>query len=146
MYVKHGSLGGLYIYYDGSRPDMVEYSGTLYRYVHSLQGDILGMQNSAGEFVVEYRYDARGRQTAKSGSPASTLNPFRYRGYVYDEETGLHYLRLRYYTPPNWGRFISPDSVLGRVGRLLQHYIVQIIVLVILILQVSCMLQWSRIL
>ena len=31
------------------------------------------------------------------------LNPFRYRGYVWDEETGLYSLRSRYYDPA-WGR------------------------------------------
>ena len=102
---------------------MVTYNGATYRYVHSLQGDILGLQNGTGSFVVEYRYDAWGRQVGKTGSLAATLgtlNPFRYRGYVYDEETGLYYLRSRYYNP-NWCRFISSDSVLGRVGSLLQH-------------------------
>ena len=45
---------------------------------------------------------------------ASTLgrdNPFRYRGYYYDTETGFYYLNARYYNP-EWGRFISADSVL----------------------------------
>jgi len=51
-----------------------------------------------------------------------TLNPFRYRGYVYDEETGLYYLRSRYYNPV-WGRFINADSVLGQTGQLLGHNI-----------------------
>ena len=102
---------------------MVLYNGATYRYVYSLQGDILGLQNGTGAFVVEYRYDAWGRQTSKTGSLAASLgalNPFRYRGYVYDEETGLYYLRSRYYNP-DWGRFISSDSILGRVGGLLQH-------------------------
>ena len=38
------------------------------------------------------------------------LNPFRYRGYYYDAETGLYYLNSRYYDP-SIGRFISPDSI-----------------------------------
>jgi len=37
------------------------------------------------------------------------LNPLRYRGYVYDQETGLYYLQSRYYNP-EWGRFINADS------------------------------------
>ena len=37
-------------------------------------------------------------------------NPIRYRGYEYDEESGLYYLRSRYYTPDT-GRFISADGV-----------------------------------
>ncbi|MDD2649455.1 MAG: hypothetical protein PHI27_12290 [Eubacteriales bacterium] len=36
------------------------------------------------------------------------INPFRYRGYVYDEETGLYYLRSRYYNP-EWNRFVNAD-------------------------------------
>ena len=39
-----------------------------------------------------------------------TLNPFRYRGYVYDEETGLYYLRSRCYNP-EWSRFVNADVV-----------------------------------
>ena len=38
------------------------------------------------------------------------LNPIRYRGYYYDTETGLYYLKTRYYDS-SVGRFISPDSV-----------------------------------
>ena len=47
-------------------------------------------------------------------------NPFRYRGYVYDQETGLYYLQTRYYDP-ELGRFISADdlSCLGAGGELL---------------------------
>ena len=37
------------------------------------------------------------------------MQPFRYRGYVYDEETGLYYLRSRYYNP-GWGRFVNADT------------------------------------
>ena len=47
-----------------------------------------------------------------SGSMSATLgavNPLRYRGYVYDSETGLYYLSSRYYNPV-WGRFINADS------------------------------------
>ena len=38
----------------------------------------------------------------------TNTNPFRYRGYYYDNETGLYYLNARYYDP-SMGRFISPD-------------------------------------
>ena len=41
---------------------------------------------------------------------AGALNPFRYRGYTYDEETGLYYLRSRYYNP-KLSRFINADDV-----------------------------------
>ena len=39
----------------------------------------------------------------------STLNPFRYRGYYYDTETGLYYLQSWYYNPAT-GRFINADG------------------------------------
>ena len=50
-------------------------------------------------------------------STLGTVQPFRYRGYVYDEETGLYYLRSRYYNPL-WDRFISADILLGGLDEL----------------------------
>ena len=38
------------------------------------------------------------------------VNPFRYRGYYYDEETNLYYLQSRYYDPTVC-RFINADDV-----------------------------------
>ena len=58
----------------------------------NLQGDIVAILDSTGTAVVNYVYDAWGRPISKTGSMAGTLGtvqPFRYRGYVYDEETGL---------------------------------------------------------
>ena len=48
------------------------------------------------------------------------FNLFRYRGYVYDEETGLYYLRNRYYNPEQ-GQFVNSDCTSGIVGRLISH-------------------------
>lgn len=74
--------------------------------------------DNTGAAVVTYNYDPWGALLAIGGSKADTLgklNPFRYRGYVYDDETGLYYLRSRYYKP-EWCRFINADTVLGKVG------------------------------
>ncbi|WP_346876521.1 RHS repeat-associated core domain-containing protein [Clostridium sp. UBA5712] len=49
-------------------------------------------------------------------------NPYRYRGYRYDTETGYYYLQLRYYNP-EWGRFLNADTIGGNVGALLSHNI-----------------------
>lgn len=38
------------------------------------------------------------------------LNPFRYRGYYFDCETGLYYLNSRYYDP-EISRFINADDI-----------------------------------
>ena len=42
-----------------------------------------------------------------------SVQPFRYRGYVFDEETGLYYLRSRYYNP-GWGRFVNADALIDQ--------------------------------
>ncbi len=42
-------------------------------------------------------------------STLGTLNPLRYRSYVYDTETGYYYLQSRYYDP-EIGRFINADA------------------------------------
>ncbi|MDE6442737.1 MAG: RHS repeat-associated core domain-containing protein [Clostridia bacterium] len=78
-------------------------------FLYSLKISIL---DSAGAIVVEYIYDAWGNHKV-SGRKASTigsLNPFRYRSYFYDTETGLYYLQTRYYDPAV-GRFLNMDSV-----------------------------------
>ena len=62
--------------------------------------------------VVEYTYSPWGEILSTTGDEADTIgviNPFRYRGYYYDEETGLYYLNARYYDPET-GRFISADT------------------------------------
>ena len=104
----------LHFFYDAqNRPAVVVYNGTAYAYVKSLQGDIVALLNGAGNVVVSYVYDAWGTPIGKSGSMAETLGsvqPFRYRGYVFDEETGLYYLRSRYYNPW-WGRFVNADCI-----------------------------------
>ena len=46
--------------------------------------------------------------------------PFRYRGYVYDEETGFYYLQSRYYNP-ELGRFISADVYLSTGQGVIGH-------------------------
>ncbi len=88
-----------------------------------MQGETVGLIDSTGSLVVEYNYDAWGRIIGRTGSLVGTLgwlNPFRYRGYVYDEETRMYYLKSRYYNP-EWGRFINADALLGKRGALLGH-------------------------
>ena len=90
------------------------YNGTAYAYVKSLQGDIVAILDENGNTVVSYGYDAWGVPLWCTGELAETLGkvqPFRYRGYVFDEETGLYYLRSRYYGS-EWCRFINSDSIL----------------------------------
>ena len=115
--VVHMTRGNdeLHFFYDAqNRPAVVVYNGTAYAYVKNLQGDIIAILDSAGSAVVRYTYDAWGMPTGTTGTMANTLgeiNPFRYRGYVYDEETGLYYLRSRYCNP-DWCRFVNCDAIL----------------------------------
>ena len=49
-------------------------------------------------------------QSGLNNKAIALLNPFRYRSYYYDEETGLYYLNSRYYDP-EIGRFINADDI-----------------------------------
>ncbi len=90
----------LHFFYDAANsPAIVEWNNgtttTRYAYVKNLQGDIVGIVNSTGTEVVKYTYDAWGKPLSTTGTMAGALgvlNPFRYRGYVYDEELGYYYL------------------------------------------------------
>lgn len=101
----------LFFYYDNSGEVMsVSCNGTMYFYIKDLQGDITEIVDKDGKAVAEYAYDAWGNMlTENNGTLAvGKLNPFRYRSYVYDEETGLYYLQSRYYDPLT-GRFLNAD-------------------------------------
>ena len=71
-----------------------------------------------GNVVVQYVYDAWGNHVVYNSAGAQNsdatfignVNPFRYRGYYYDVETGLYYLQTRYYDPVVC-RFVSRDSI-----------------------------------
>ena len=50
-----------------------------------------------------------GNCTISGDTAVAQANPIRYRGYYYDDDTGLYYCNARYYSP-KWRRFISPDD------------------------------------
>ena len=104
--------------YDASGLASITYNGTLYYVQKNFQGDIVALVDQSGNVVAKYVYDAWGvckvydanGTENTSNSFIGNINPFRYRGYYYDAETGLYYLQTRYYEPQA-GRFLSPDSV-----------------------------------
>ena len=124
--VTHMTVGSdkLHFFYDAqNRPAKVSFNGVIYTYIHNLQGDIIGLLDSNGALVVEYKYDAWGKLLSTIGTKATTLgklNSFRYRGYVYDEESGLYHLQNRYYNPV-MKRFINADTLLGMNLRIGEH-------------------------
>ena len=104
------------------------YNGVEYLYKKNAQNDIIGICDINGEQIVKYYYDAYGnfkifvknnanfldieKENGYNASYAelAKVNPFRYRSYYYDNETGLYYLNSRYYDP-QIGRFINADDV-----------------------------------
>ena len=78
--------------------------------------------------MVSYTYDPWGAPMSTDGTMAATLgaaNPLRYRGYVYDSETGLYYLSSRYYNPV-WGRFINADNLIVDCGANTQNLLIRL--------------------
>lgn len=90
-----------------------------YYYLYNGQGDVTEIVDSNGNTVAQYTYNAWGRLlsvkngignavSASSTTHIANLNPFRYRGYYYDNESGFYYLNSRYYDAKT-GRFINAD-------------------------------------
>ena len=106
----------LYFTYGALGPTTVTWNGTTYYYALNAQGDVIGIFDDGGNGVVLYNWDnAWGYHPQPEGPMADTLgtlNPLRYRSYVYDEETGLYYLQSRYYNP-EIGRFINADALVS---------------------------------
>ena len=101
FYDNEGVCG--FRYYDGS-------SWAEYVYIKNAKGDVMTILSDSGSEVANYSYDAWGACIPDSAqSEIGRINPFRYRGYYYDEETNLYYLLTRYYDP-TIGQFISPDG------------------------------------
>ena len=101
-----------FLYDEKGTPFAFEYQEKMYFYQTNLQGDIIGIVDSKGSQVVVYRYDAWGEvlvSSDASGFGLSQINPLRYRGYYYDQETGLYYLQTRYYDP-KVRRFLNADD------------------------------------
>jgi len=87
-------------------------NGKSYWYRKNVQGDVTHIFDEGGELVARYEYDAWGKHRVENYTceEIGEMNPFRYRGYYYDVETGLYYLNTRYYDP-EVGRFINMDRI-----------------------------------
>ena len=108
IYDSEGNRIGItrrYIY-NGSYTDVSFY------YIYNQQGDVIALAKASnGQIVARYDYDAWGNcsVTKAAGFEIGDINPFRYRGYYYDTDTGLYYLNSRYYDAET-GRFINVDA------------------------------------
>lgn len=84
----------------------------MYFYVRDALESILGIIDKIGNLVVQYAYNARGKIQSITGTLATTVgehNPFRYKGYHFDSDTGMYYCHTRYYVP-EWCRWLNGDS------------------------------------
>ena len=106
-----GVITKAYTYDENRHPLTMTYNGSTYYYLTNYRGDVLALTDANGAVVAEYTYDAWGNILTSKGTMAS-INPYRYAGYRYDEETKLYYLMARYYNPDT-GVFLSLDPVRG---------------------------------
>ena len=123
--LQYETLGGssaLWYFYDADgNPSGIRYkdnSGTVndYYFVCNWRGDVIQIYNASGTLVGSYTYDAWGRVTENATSAdtenITETNPIRYRGYYYDTETRLYYLKSRYYDPAV-KRFLNVDGLVS---------------------------------
>ena len=93
LYDEYGSpIGFLHRY-----KNMAEDTYKTYFYEKNMFGDILAIYDQNGVKQVSYTYDAFGKstRTIHVANTRAMYNSFRYRGYYYDNETGLYYLNRR---------------------------------------------------
>ena len=117
LYDSNGAPIGMQYRFAGT-----SYTWETYWFAKNSQGDIVAIYSNDGTKILSYTYDAWGNHEVEyhvSSNNVVHYNPFRYRGYYFDEDLGMYYLQSRYYDPAI-GRFISPDSVdyLGADGDL----------------------------
>ena len=100
-----------YTWDDQGNPVTMVSGGKTYYYHLNGHGDVTALTDENGNIVAQYLYDAWGNIISSTGA-MKDLNPYRYAGYRYDQETELYYLMSRYYNA-EIGRFISRDSFYG---------------------------------
>ena len=124
QYEKFGTTE-LWFFYDADgNPSGVRYKNgsttTDYYFVCNWRGDVIRIYDGAGTVVANYNYDAWGNVISVTDANGAAItdsthianvNPLRYRGYYYDFESGLYYLRSRYYDP-EIGRLINADNMI----------------------------------
>ena len=126
-----GDILLIYLYDESGSPIGMQYRKSSYAanvfdtfyFEKNLQGDIIAIYTESGRKILEYTYDAWGNHSVTwtyltMETMQAGVNPFRYRGYYYDTDTGLYYLQSRYYNPTT-GRFINADGYVNANGDLI---------------------------
>ena len=89
----------------GHRAVAKKIGSSYYYYLYNAHGDVTALTDSTGEILNNYSYDPWGRIISQT---ENVPNDIKYAGEYQDSETGLIYLRNRYYDPA-LGRFITED-------------------------------------
>ncbi len=82
-------------------------------YGYDGHGDVRFLTDASGAVTDTYEYDAWGNVLSSTGS---TPNVYRYQGEQYDVESGLYYLRARYFDALT-GRFLTTDPQSGAAAE-----------------------------
>ncbi len=108
-----------YTYDENGLVSGFRYNGNEYYYFRNGQSDIIGIIDSSGSTIARYTYDSwgnhvsitdgNGNNVANNPNHIANINPFRYREYYYDTETGFYYVSSRYYDP-EIGRVLNADN------------------------------------
>ncbi len=109
LLLKEGTTS--YIYGPGGMVlAQVSSTGVPLYYHRDQLGSIRMLTDGAGAVKATYNYDAYGKLKSKTGTVA---NPFVFAGEYTDAESGMQYLRARYYDPAT-GQFISRDPIVAK--------------------------------
>ncbi|AOY76011.1 RHS repeat domain-containing protein [Clostridium formicaceticum] len=95
----------------GHKPLARKVNNNYYYYIYNGHGDVIYVVDDGGNIKNSYEYDEWGNITNQQ---EQIKNPIKYCGEYFDEESGLYYLRARYYDPTT-GRFITKDSYEGEI-------------------------------
>ena len=106
-----------------------KYGNSYYGYVKDGQDNIVAIVNNNGSLVAQYEYDSFGKTTVRDSSGnvntnvgfIGNINPFRWKSFYYDVETGFYYANGRYYEVERGGYIdaIEADIVEGNAYNVL---------------------------
>ena len=96
----------------------IKVDGAWYIYLRDTHGSMTGLVDQAGNRVATYESDPYGEPIVDQGT---VYNPYRWNGEPLDAESGLTYMRNRYYQAST-GRFIQRDPISYAGGLNLYSY------------------------
>jgi len=109
-----GTVSATYVYGLGTDEALeMQRGGNAYYLLHDVRGNVIAATDAAGDIVERYAYDPYGGVTITNGSgtvitQSAVGNPYLFKGARFIPETGLYYMRARFYSPA-LNRFMTRD-------------------------------------